>query len=73
MATTPGPVARVRMHKDGPEFSGVIWGSMRSQDQFATSSEFAKFLDFLLERGITTIDTATGRWTTKRKKPPSPR
>jgi predicted oxidoreductase len=47
------------MHKDGPEFSGVIWGSMRSKDQFASSSEFAKFLDFLLERGITTIDTAS--------------
>jgi len=59
MAGTPGPVARVRMHKNGPEFSGVIWGSMRSQDQFASVSELAKFLDFLLERGVTTIDTAS--------------
>ncbi len=59
MAANPGPVARVRIHKQGPEFSGVIWGSMRSQEQFPSVKELATFLDFLLERGITTIDTAS--------------
>ncbi len=58
MAASPGPVGRVKMHKNGPEFSNVIWGSMRSQEQFSSASELAKFIDFLLERGITTLDTA---------------
>lgn len=58
MAKDPGPVARVRMHERGPEFSGVIWGSMRSEEQFASPGELAEFLRFLLDRGITTIDTA---------------
>jgi predicted oxidoreductase len=49
---------RVRIHKQGPEFSSVIWGSMRSQEQFASPAELARFLDFLLERGITTLDSA---------------
>lgn len=51
-------VRRVRMHRDGPEFSGVIWGSMRSEEQFASAHELAEFLRFLLDRGVTTIDTA---------------
>lgn len=51
-------VARVRMHPKGPEFSGVVWGSMRSETQFASPEELAEFLRFLLDRGITTIDTA---------------
>lgn len=51
-------VSRVRMHKDGPEFSSVIWGSMRCEEQFANSAELADFLRFLLDCGITTIDTA---------------
>jgi predicted oxidoreductase len=46
------------MHKDGPEFSGVIWGSMRCEEQFASASELADHLRFLLDRGVTTIDTA---------------
>lgn len=58
MATGPGPVARVRMHPKGPEFSGVIWGSMRSEEQFENPSKLAEFLRFVLDRGITTIDTA---------------
>lgn len=58
MPASPGPVARVRMHKNGPVFSGVIWGSMRSQEQFASSHELAEYLRFLLDRGVTTIDTA---------------
>ena len=56
---SPGPVSRVKIHPQGPEFSRVIWGSMRSKDQFSSSAELAAFLDFLLERGITTIDTAS--------------
>jgi predicted oxidoreductase len=58
MAKSPGDVARVRMHPQGPEFSGVVWGSMRSETQFASSGELAEFLRFLLDRGVTTIDTA---------------
>ena len=54
----PGPVARVKIHEQGPEFSKVIWGSMRSEEQFSSPDELAGFLDFLLERGITTLDTA---------------
>ena len=59
MASNPGPVARVKIHKQGPEFSNVIWGSMRSLQQFSSAKELAGFLDFLLERGVTTIDTAS--------------
>lgn len=51
-------VARVRMHPKGPEFSGVVWGSMRCEAQFASPAELAGFLQFLLDRGVTTIDTA---------------
>jgi predicted oxidoreductase len=58
MAKKPGKVMRVKIHKKGPQFSSVIWGSMRSQQQFASPKELAKFLDFLLDRGITTLDTA---------------
>jgi len=58
MAASPGNVARVRMHPHGPEFSAVVWGSMRSETQFASSSELAEFLRFLLDRGVTTLDTA---------------
>ncbi len=46
------------MHPGGPEFSGVVWGSMRSEEQFASSADLADFLRFLLDRGITTLDTA---------------
>ena len=46
------------MHPKGPEFSGVVWGSMRSEEQFASPAELAEFLRFLLDRGITTLDTA---------------
>ena len=58
MAADPGPVARVRMHPKGPEFSGVVWGSMRSEEQFDSPAKLADFLRFLLDRGITTLDTA---------------
>jgi predicted oxidoreductase len=46
------------MHPKGPEFSGVVWGSMRSEEQFASAAELAEYLRFLLDRGVTTIDTA---------------
>ncbi len=54
----PGPVARIKIYPQGPEFSKVIWGSMRSQSQFSSVGELAAFLDFLAERGVTTLDTA---------------
>lgn len=54
----PGEVKRVRLHPEGPEFSEVIWGSMRAEERFASPAELANFLRFLLDRGITTIDTA---------------
>lgn len=53
-----GSVTRVKMHPQGPEFSGVIWGSMRSEEQFDSPSKLADHLRFLLDRGITTLDTA---------------
>lgn len=51
-------VTRVKVHKDGPEFSSVVWGSMRSEEQFRSPDELADFLRFLLDRGVTTLDTA---------------
>ena len=57
MTATP-TASRVRMHAHGPEFSSLIWGSMRSEEQFASPAELAEFLRFLLDRGITTLDTA---------------
>jgi predicted oxidoreductase len=58
MAESAVNVARAKLHKDGPDFSAVIWGSMRSEEQFRSSDELADFLRFLLDRGVTTIDTA---------------
>jgi predicted oxidoreductase len=52
------PASRVRMHARGPEFSSIVWGSMRSEEQFASPAELADFLRFLLDRGVTTLDTA---------------
>lgn len=49
---------RVRMHAGGPEFSTVIWGSMRCEEQFSSAGELADFLRFLLDHGVTTLDTA---------------
>lgn len=56
--TTNNNVSRVQMHKDGPEFSEIVWGSMRSESQFSSPSELADHLRWLLDQGITTIDTA---------------
>jgi predicted oxidoreductase len=58
MAATAVNVARAKLHKDGPEFSSVIWGSMRAEEQFRSPDELADFLRFLLDRGVTTLDTA---------------
>jgi len=53
-----GGLKRVKLHEDGPEFSGFVWGSMRSEEQFRSSGELADHLRFLLDHGITTVDTA---------------
>lgn len=58
MAAPAVNVARAKLHKDGPEFSAVVWGSMRSEEQFRSVDELADFLRFLLDRGVTTLDTA---------------
>lgn len=58
MTDAAGPVGRVKMHAEGPEFSSIIWGSMRSEEQFSSPSELAEFLRFLLDIGVTTLDTA---------------
>jgi predicted oxidoreductase len=46
------------MHPKGPVFSAVVWGSMRSEEQFSSPAKLAEFLRFLLDRGVTTLDTA---------------
>ena len=56
--SNPGTVARVKMHPKGPVFSSVVWGSMRSEEQFDSADKLADFLRFLLDRGVTTLDTA---------------
>ena len=58
MSAAEAGVARVKMHAQGPEFSGLIWGSMRSEEQFSSVDELADFLRFLLDHGVTTLDTA---------------
>lgn len=56
---TNNNVSRVRIHKDGPEFSEIVWGSMRSEEQFSSSAELADHLRWLYDRGVTTLDTAS--------------
>lgn len=51
-------VGRIRMHREGPEFSRIVWGSMRSEEQFSSVDALADHLRFLLDHGITTLDTA---------------
>ncbi len=58
MAADPGPVARARMHINGPELSAVVWGSMRVEEQFDSVAKLSDHLRYLLDRGVTTIDTA---------------
>lgn len=49
---------RVSVHASGVEFSSVVWGSMRSESQFSSDGELADHLHWLLDQGITTLDTA---------------
>jgi predicted oxidoreductase len=58
MPHNPPPPERVRLTKTGPELSRLVWGSMRCIEQFASTAELAKFLGFLLDRGVTSLDTA---------------
>jgi predicted oxidoreductase len=58
MTKSNNAVARVRIHKDGPEFSRIVWGTMRSQEQFPSSADLAEFLRWLYDSGVTSIDTA---------------
>ena len=51
-------IERAKLHSEGPEFSRLIWGSMRAFDQFTSARQLADFLLFLVDHGITTIDTA---------------
>ncbi|NBB83388.1 MAG: oxidoreductase [Alphaproteobacteria bacterium] len=52
------PVPRVHLHESGPEVSALIWGTMRLADQFDGPTALARFLGGLLDRGVTTLDTA---------------
>jgi predicted oxidoreductase len=58
MTTNSSTVSRVRMHENGPEFSEIVWGSMRSESQFSSSDDLAEHLRWLYDRGVTTLDTA---------------
>jgi len=51
-------LTRIRTHARGPVLSQVVWGSMRSEEQFGSPQALAEHLRFLLDRGITTLDTA---------------
>ncbi len=58
MSNNNTSVARVRMHANGPEFSKIVWGNMRSEEQFSSTDELVDHLRWLADRGVTTIDTA---------------
>ena len=58
MTQSNNPVSRIQMHKDGPEFSEIVWGTMRSQSQLSPT-ELVEHLHWLYDQGITTIDTAS--------------
>lgn len=53
----PGP-CRARLHAAGPEVSALIWGAMRVAEQVDGPADLARFLGGLLDRGVTTLDTA---------------
>ncbi|WP_455270140.1 aldo/keto reductase [Rhizobium herbae] len=52
--------ARIRIHRDGPEFSRLVWGAFRIADNPETSgiASIARTVDTCLDTGITTIDHA---------------
>lgn len=58
MTDTSSTPQRIRMHETGPEFSGIIWGSMRAESQFASAADLADHLRWLADQGVTTLDTA---------------
>lgn len=58
MSAKTNDVTRVRMHATGPDFSSVIWGSMRMQSQFDSHADLVAHLSWLADRGVTTLDTA---------------
>ena len=52
--------SRIKIHRDGPEFSRMVWGSFRIADNRETSgiASIARTVDTCLDAGITTIDHA---------------
>lgn len=53
-------VSRIKIHRDGPEFSRMVWGAFRIADNPETSgiASIARTVDTCLDAGITTIDHA---------------
>ena len=51
---------RIKIHRDGPEFSRMVWGAFRIADNRETSgiASIARTVDTCLDAGITTIDHA---------------
>ncbi|WP_426239031.1 aldo/keto reductase [Pararhizobium sp. DWP1-1-3] len=52
--------SRIKIHRDGPEFSRMVWGAFRIADNRETSgiASIARTVDTCLDAGITTIDHA---------------
>lgn len=52
--------SRIKIHRDGPEFSRLVWGAFRIADNPETSTvaSIARTVDMCLDAGITTIDHA---------------
>lgn len=52
--------SRIKIHRDGPEFSRMVWGAFRIADNPETSgiASIARTVDTCLDAGITTIDHA---------------
>lgn len=54
------PSSRIKIHRDGPEFSRMVWGAFRiaNQPETSTVASIARTVDTCLDAGITTIDHA---------------
>jgi predicted oxidoreductase len=52
--------SRIKLHRDGPEFSRLVWGAFRIADNPETGgvASIARTVDTCLDAGITTIDHA---------------
>ncbi|OBZ95286.1 oxidoreductase [Pararhizobium polonicum] len=52
--------SRLKIHRDGPEFSRLVWGAFRIANNRETSeiASIARTVDTCLDAGITTIDHA---------------